>query len=277
MTEIPYSRLPIELPARYAHGPDSFPQPGVPRGSLHEYTWNESQVFRGTHRRYWVYVPAQYAEAEPASLMVFQDADWYIDQGRQARTPIVFDNLIHRGEMPVTIGVFVEPGEPDRRNVEYDAFSDAYATFLTEEILPAVRNRYAVTDEPDRWAIGGGSSGGNCAFTAAWMRPDRFRRVLCFVGAFAQIPGGNPYPELIRKAPTKRLRIFMQTVARDLNWDAPQDNFVSENLRVAAALAERGYDLRFVLGDGTHDGNHDGVILPDALRWLWLPTGPSLR
>ena len=114
MTEIPYVRQPIEFPVRYAHGPDSVPQSGVPRGALREYEWNESRVFPGTHRRYWVYVPAQYTDSEPASLMVFQDAEWYLDLEFEARAPIVFDNLIERGEMPVTIGVFVAPGEPGK-------------------------------------------------------------------------------------------------------------------------------------------------------------------
>jgi enterochelin esterase-like enzyme len=269
VTEIPYVRQPIQFPARYAHGPDSFPQPGVPRGALHEHDWNGSRVFPGTQRRYWVYVPAQYSETEPAALMVFQDARWYLDLDLEARAPIVFDNLIHQGDMPVTIGVFVAPGEPGNRNVEYDAFSDAYATFLLTEILPTVQSRYAITADHNRWAIGGGSSGGSCAFTAAWMRPDRFRRVLSLVGSFAQLHGGNRYPELIRETPTKPLRIFLHTVTRDLNWNAPHSNWLSENLRIAAALAERGYDFRFVLGDGGHDGNHDGVILPDGLRWLW--------
>ena len=273
MTEIPYVRHPTEFPARYAHGPDSFPQPGVPRGVLHEHEWNESRVYPGTHRRYWVYVPAQYT-AEPASLMVFQDAEWYLDLEFEARAPVVFDNLIQRGEMPVTIGVFVAPGEPRRRNAEYDAFSDAYATFLLTEILPAVQADYAITDDPDQWAIGGGSSGANCAFTVAWMRPDRFRRVLCVVGAFAQLEGGNRYLDLIPQTPARPLRIFLHTVTRDLNWDRPRYNSFSENLRMAAALAERGYDFRFVLGDGEHNGNHDGVVLPDALRWLWRTADP---
>lgn len=258
MTEIPYVPQPLEFPARYAHGPDSFPQPGVPRGVIHAHE---------VERRYYVYVPAQYTGSKPASLMVFQDADWYLDLDLEARAPVVLDNLIHRGEMPITIVVFVTPSED--RNVEYDAFSDTYATFLLTEIIPAIRGHYSVTDDPDQWAIGGGSSGGLCAFTAAWMRPDRFRRVLSFVGAFGQLDGGNRYPDLITETPKKPLRIFLQTVTRDLNWDAPENNFLSENLRVAAALAARGYDFRFVLGDGGHDGNHDGVILPDALRWLW--------
>jgi enterochelin esterase family protein len=216
--------------------------------------------------------------------MAFQDGHMYLDADGEMRVPVVFDNLIHRGEMPVTIGVFVDPGivatdsrerpgaDPTRnRNVEYDALSDAYATFLLTEILPNVRDRYAISDDPDDWAIGGGSSGGNCAFTVAWQRPERFRRVLSFLGSFAQLRGGNRYPELIRDTPRKPLRVFLQAATRDLNWDAAEFNWLSANLRVAAALAERGYDLRLVLGDGGHDPNHGGAILPDALRWLWRP------
>lgn len=241
-------------------------EPGVPR-----------------HQPALLGVPAQYADAQPASLMVFQDGHAYLDPEGELRAPVVFDNLIHRGEMPVTIGVFVDPGifdaelperlgwdpKPANRNVEYDAFSDAYAAFLLEEILPNVRDRYRIADDPDRWAIGGGSSGGSCALTVAWMRPDRFRRVLSFVGSFAQIEGGNRYPELIRQTPKKPLRVFLQAAARDLDWSRPELNWFSANLQVAAALAERGYDLRLVLGDGGHSPNHGGAILPDALRWLW--------
>jgi enterochelin esterase family protein len=190
---IPYVRQPVELstPVRYAHGPDSHRQQDVPRGTILEYEWSESRVFPATNRRYWVSVPAQYTASEPASLMVFHV---YLDPEGDIRASIVFDNLIHRGEMPVTIAVFVDPGEPENRNVEYDALNDVYATFLLPEILPNVRDRYAITDDPDQWAIGGGSAGGTCAFTVAWMRSDRFRRVLCYLGSFPQIPGGNTVP-----------------------------------------------------------------------------------
>ena len=271
LTELPYVPQPADFsrPVRYAHGPDSHRQPGVPRGTILDYEWTESRVFPGTSRRYWVYVPAQYTGSEPASLMVFQDGRRYLDPEDEMRVPVVLDNLIHRGEIPVTIGVFVDPGEPANRNLEYDTFSDAYATFLLTEILPNVRDRYRITDDPDQWAVGGGSSGGSCAFTVAWTRPDRFRRVLSFLGSFAQLQGGNRYPELIHATPKKPLRVFLQAATRDLNWDAAEHNWFSANLRVAAALAERGYDLRLVLGDGGHDTNHCGVILPDALRWLW--------
>jgi enterochelin esterase-like enzyme len=263
---IPYVRQPLAFPAQYEHGPDSFVHAGVPAGTLHEYR-NESSVFPGTRRRFWAHVPAQYTPAEPAALMVFQDAEWYMDLDFEVRAPVVLDNLIHKGEMPVAITVFVEASD-ESRNAEYDAFDDTYARFLLDEIVPAVRAEWAITDDPSRWAVCGGSSSGNCAFTVAWFRPERFQRVLSLLAAFQQIPGGNPYPELIRATPPKPLRIFMLAATQDINW-GPDRNSLKENLLVAAALSERDYDFRLVLGDGGHDGNHGGVILPDALRWLW--------
>jgi len=148
--------------------------------------------------------------------MVFQDGHLYVDPEGDVRAGAVLDQLIARGEVPVTIGVFVDPG-PDR-NLEYDAFDDAYATFLLTEILPSVLDAYSVTDDPDQWAIRGGSSGGACAFTVAWMRPDRFRRVFSSLGSFVQIPGGNPYPRLIEETPKKPLRVFLHAATKDLNW-----------------------------------------------------------
>jgi enterochelin esterase family protein len=208
--------------------------------------------------------------------MVFQDGWVYLDPDGIFRSSIVFDNLIHREEMPATIGVFVEPGA-GTRNAEYDAFTEAYADFLLTEVLPNVQARYSVTDDPEGWAIGGGSSGGNCALTVAWHRSDRFRRVVSLQGSFVQIPGGNPYPRLVEETPTKPLRVFLTAESRDLNWNEPEYNWFSSNLRVAAALAEQGYDLRLVVGDGEHTmqagRNHGAVILPDALRWLWRPPG----
>jgi len=196
--------------------------------------------------------------------MVFQDGWLYLNPDGAFRAGVVMDNLIHRGEMPATLGVFVDPGEPDNRNAEYDPFDDAYATFLLTEILPKVDESYRISDDPDQRAICGGSAGGYCAFSVAWNRTDRFRRVL-------SLTGGGPDPALIAKAPKKPLRVFMQAASRDTNWNAPKDNMLAEDLRVAAALAERGYDFRLVLGDGNHSpapGNHGATILPDALRWL---------
>jgi enterochelin esterase-like enzyme len=280
----PFRSLPLDLEdVQYEYGPDSYLRPGVPPGETVELRHDDSTAFPGTTRTVWIHVPAGYDPAEPAGLMLFQDGWWYLDPAGDIRSGTVLDNLVHRGEIPMTIGVFVDPGvfenrqdvdQRKNRNAEYDADDDRYATFLLTEVIPEVRRRYAIIDDPDRWGIVGGSSGGNCAFTAAWHRPDRFRRVVCFVSAFAQMPGGNPYPAIAPTAPRKPLRIFMQAGHRDACWNQGTNNFLAENLRVAAALAEAGYDFRLVLGDGGHNPNHAGVLMPDALRWV-LRADPS--
>lgn len=275
---VPYRPLPLHDDVTYAHGPDSSRRPGVPVGETVELTVADSTVYPGTTRRVWIHVPAGVgAGAEPAALVVFNDGWWYLDPDAQVRGGIVLDNLVHTGDLPPTIGVFVDPGvvpgreQPKHRNVEYDAFDDRYVTFLLNEVLPLVTVRYAVTEDPARRVLCGGSSGGNAAFTAAWLRPDRFGAVVAYLSSFAQMPGGNPYPDLIARTPRKPLRIFLQAGHKDLGWNAPTRNWFAENLRVAAALAEAGYDLRLVVGDGGHSPNHGGVLLPDALRWALGP------
>lgn len=279
-SEIPYRPLPLDQSdVRYAYGPDSVVRPGVPTGETIAFDWTGSAIYPGTVRKFWVHVPSRYDPSSPASLMVFQDGWWYLDPDGQVRGATVLDNLVHSGDIPPTIGVFVDPGvfpdteAPKNRNHEYDAFDDRYVTFLLTEIIPQVTARYAIAEEPERWGICGGSSGGNCAFTAAWFRPDRFRRVIGYLSSFTQMPNGNPYPRLLPDTPRKPLRVFLQAGHRDLRWNEPERNWLAENLRVAAALAEAGYDFRLVLGDGPHTPNHAGVLLPDALRWLWRPDG----
>jgi enterochelin esterase-like enzyme len=199
----------------------------------------------------------------------------YVDEEGEIRATVVFDNLIARGEMPLTIGIFVDPGmvdsDPgsDNRMNEYDPFSEAYAQFLLTEIIPNVQGNHRIIEDPDQWAICGGSAGACCAFTVAWFRPDQFRKVLLFLG------GDDFHEDLVKTTPKKPLRIFLQSAARDINWDATEENWVSISLRLAAAFIEKQYDFRFVLGDGGHSPNHGGAILPDALRWLWRSGTPS--
>lgn len=242
----------------YLPGPDS-----VARRSAQPGTLTELEV---AGRRVVVNVPASYDPDIPAGLVVFQDGAGFLDPGDDLRAGVVLDNLVHGGDIPVTLGVFVEP-EPDR-NAEYDAPDDRYATFLCDEVLPQVAARWAVAADPALRAICGFSSGGSAAFTAAWHRPDLFGGVVAFSASFPQVRGGDPYPQLIRATPPKPLRVFLQTAHRDLGWDEPEDNWLSHNLRVAAALLEAGYDVRLVVGDGGHDTSHAGALLPDALRWV---------
>jgi enterochelin esterase-like enzyme len=264
----------------YKLGEDSQRHENVPRGEVTEHQW-KSEIFEGTIRRYWVYVPAQYDDAEPAAVMVFQDGHTYVDESGQFRVPVVLDNLIHKGELPVMIAIFIDPGHkkdalperagwrprPENRSFEYDSLSDQYARFLLEEILPEVGKDYNLTDDPDRRAICGISSGGICAWTVAWERPDAFRKVLSHVGSFTNIRGGHVYPALIRKTEPRPIRVFLQDGSGDL--DNEHGNWPLANQQMAAALKFADYDYKFVYGEGGHNGIHGGAILPDSLRWLW--------
>ncbi len=256
---------------------DSKPQEGVPVGEVTKYRWTESKVYPGTERDYWVYVPAQYDSAKPACVMVFQDGGGYVSLKGHSRVPTVFDNLIHQGEMPVTIGIFINPGvvPPTRpgskgrrnRSFEYDSLGDQYARFLLDEIIPEVGKNYNLVDKAEGRAICGISSGGICAFTAAWERPDAFSKVVSYVGSFTNIRGGHVYQALIRKTERKPIRVFLQDGVNDL--DNLHGHWPLSNRQMAAALKFAGYDYRFEMGDGGHNGRHGGAILPEMLRWTW--------
>ncbi|MFC5413114.1 alpha/beta hydrolase [Larkinella bovis] len=259
------------------YGPDSERHEGVPKGRITKHIW-KSNVFPNTIREYYVYVPAQYSPNNPAALMVFQDGHAYVKEDGDFRVPIVFDNLIHQKVMPVTIGLFINPGQhgddlpkdawrPDNRSFEYDTLTDQYARFLIDEMIPEVSRNYKLADSPKMRAIGGISSGGICAFTVAWQRPDYFYRVLSHVGSFTNIKGGHVYPSLIRKAPKRDIKVFLQDGSNDL--DNAHGNWWLGNLQMDAALKFSKYDYKFVGGTGGHNGKHGGSILPESLRWLW--------
>ena len=273
----------VTLPVRsggaedYVLSADSLPRVGVPKGEVLQRRFVDSQVFPGTERKYWIYVPAQYDAKKPACVMVFQDGGGYVNPNGHSRVPTVFDNLIHDGSMPVTIGILIDPGvvPPSRKNAqprknrsfEYDSLSDRYARFLLEEILPTVGKDYNLTDNAPERAIAGISSGGICAFTVAWERPDAFQKVISYVGSFTNIRGGHVYPALIRKSEKKPIRVFLQDGTGDL--DNLHGNWPLANQQMAAALKFAGYDYRFEFCDGGHNGKHGGAILPEMLRWLW--------
>lgn len=274
----------------YKLGPDSFPQEGVPRGEVRgPFTLASEKVYPGTTRNYWVYVPAQYDPAKPASLFVFQDGHAFLNPEGDYRIPNVFDNLIYRREMPVTIGVFINPGHTaeqreatdeewgdgtTNRRVEYNALDDKYATMIIDELLPVLAKDYNLSSDPNDRGIGGASSGAICAFTVAWQRPDQFRKVASTIGSYTNIMGGHVYPDVIRESERKPIRVFLQDGmndnrgrrrgAYDSTWD-----WYTQNVKMVAALQEKDYDFNYVFGIGTHSNKHGGAVMPEMMRWLW--------
>lgn len=262
----------------YVLGPDSQPQ-DVPHGEVRKATFDQSKVYPGTTRDYFVYVPKQYDPAKPAALMVFLDGGGFAKPDGGYRVPVVFDNLIAKKEMPVTIAVMENPGsfkatapgakDRSNRSFEYDSLGDAHDRFLLEELLPVALQGLKVTEDPAGRAICGNSSGGICAFTAAWEKPAAFGKVVSHIGSFTNIRGGYVYPALIRasKDHPKPIRVFLQDGSNDL--DNLHGNWPLSSQEMAAALKFAGYDYKFVFGDGGHTSKHGGSIFPDTLRWLW--------
>ena len=262
----------------YVPGPDSKPQPDVPKGEIIKLSFDKSKIFPDTVRDYWIYVPAQYKPDKPACVFVMQD-------GIRFEAPTVFDNLINKKEIPITIGVFVAPGvvktpnaaaalDRFNRSFEYDGLGDAYARFLLEELLPEVETKKTadgrairLSHEGNDRAIGGGSSGAIAAFTAAWERPDAFSRVFSSIGTFVDLRGGMRYPALIRKFEPKPIRIYLQDGSNDLNIYGGDWWMANQTMERAFIFA--GYEVEHAWGDGGHTGKHATLIFPDALRWLW--------
>jgi gluconolactonase len=263
---------------KYAVDSASIEQPGVPKGETLKFTFSNSKIFPGTWREYWIYIPAEYRPEQPACVYVNQD-------GIQWKAPTVFDNLIYRKQMPVTIGVFVMPGRVlstdaesgiDRfnRSFEYDGLGESYARFILDEILPDVEKHTAtdgrvihLSKNGNDRAIGGSSSGAICAFTAAWECPGEFSRVFSAIGTYVGLRGGERYPTMIRKYEPKPLRVFLQDGSNDLNiyggdwWKA--------NETMERALVFAGYDVQHVWGAGGHSGQQGNSIFPEVMRWLW--------
>jgi enterochelin esterase-like enzyme len=275
--------------SHYQLGPDSLPRDGVAKGDVRGPYTLPSNAYPGTQHTYWVYVPAQYDPAVPASLMVFNDGQAFKNMDGDVRAPNVLDNLIDRREIPVMLAVFINPGRrPDQpeptpqewgdrttnRPTEYNSLDDKYARVIVDELLPVLKKEYNIADDPERRGIGGASSGAIAAFTVAWERPNQFRKVLSIVGSFTNIRGGHAYADIVRKSEKKPIRIFLQDGRNDNRgvrsggYDETWDWFL-QNVRLMKALTDKGYEVNYTWGIGRHGQKQGGAIFPEMMRWLW--------
>ena len=273
----------------YKLGPDSLPQEGVPKGRLIGPTTLPCEVYPGTSHTYWVYVPAQYEATRPAALMIYNDGQAMISMNGDVRVPNVFDNLIFRREMPVTIGVFINPGRrPDQpepsprdwgdrntnRPTEYNTPDDKYARVIVDELMPVLAKHYNISKDPEMHAIAGASSGGIAAFSVAWERPNEFRKVISVVGSFVNLRGGQVYPERVMASEKKPIRMFFQDGVNDNRalrgdkYDADRDWHL-QNVRLVEAMTKKGYDVNYTWGIGLHGQKQGGAIMPEMMRWIW--------
>lgn len=264
---------------------DSQPQHGVPHGHFVGPLHLPSKVFPGYAHTYYVYVPAQYDPAIPAAVTVFNDGQAMMAEPGDVQAQYVLDNLIYRREIPVMLGVFINPGRrPDQeeptpkhwgdgttlRGDEYNPPNDKYPRVIVDELMPALRKEYNISPDPEQHAIMGASSGGCAAFAVAWFRPDDFRKVMTFVGSYTDLRGEFIYPELVAAAPRKPLRIFLQDGRNDLRaTDNPKRDWFYQNVRLMHALEAKGYDLNYSWGMNNHGQKMGGMIFPSMMRWIW--------
>jgi enterochelin esterase-like enzyme len=291
LAQTPGTSTPAPNPdSQYRLGPDSLPQEGVPKGEIRGPYTLPSQVYPGTQHTYWAYVPTQYDPSVPAALMVFQDGQAFKDEKGDMRAHHVMDNLIYRREIPVMIGVFINPGrrpdqpEPTLKNwgdrdtnrpKEYNSLDDKYARVITEELMPALKKDFNISKDPEMHGIGGSSSGAIAAFTVAWERPNDFRKVLSNVGSFVNLRGGHVYPEKVLASEKKPIRVYLcdgrndnRGLRKNGQYDETKDWF-HQNVRLMKALAEKGYDVNYSWGMNNHGQKFGGAILPEMMRWLW--------
>jgi enterochelin esterase-like enzyme len=294
----------LDLPA---FGPLSYLQPGVPSGTLSEKITHTSKIYDGMKSEYWIYVPAQYRPETPVALMVFQDGGGYIDRNGNNPTLNAIDNLIAQKKIPLMICVFINPGDisdspgtptftfvkaysekwkrtlkDSMRSTLYDTVSDRYIRFLRDEVLSDVAAKYNLRKDSYSRAITGLSSGGICAFNAAWQMPDQFSRVISWIGSFSSIQwkedpavpdGGQDYPDKVLREAKRNIRVWLQDGSEDL--DLRYGNWPLANLRMANALKTMEYDFHFSFGKGTHNSGHGAVEFPAEMTWLWRDYDPS--
>ena len=294
----------LDLPA---FGPLSYLQSGAPSGRLSEKIVHTSKIYGGMKSEFWIYVPAQYDPKTPAAVMVFQDGGGYIHRDGNNPALNVIDNLIAEKKIPVMICVFINPGDisesagtptynfvksysdksqrslkDSMRSVLYDTVSDRYVRYLRDEILAEVGAKYNIRKDSYSRAITGLSSGGICAFNAAWQMPEQFSRVISWIGSFESIQwkedpaipdGGQDYPNKVRREPKRNIRVWLQDGANDI--DALFGDWPLANLRMATALKFKEYDFHLSFGEGTHNSAHGAAEFPEEMMWLWRDYDPA--
>lgn len=268
------------------YNPDSYPQPGVPRGTLSEKHTISSKIYDGMKADYWYYASPGVDPNVPSPLMVWQDGQTIVGGDlSKLRLFTVTENLVAQKLIPPMVHVLIAPGfshdGKPMRSIEYDTVSDRYNRFLLEEVLPEVEKVYKLRPDGYSRGIAGESSGGICSLNSAWFNSEKFARVHSTIGSYTSIQwhpeekldGGNLYPFMIRKMPKRNIRVWMSDGADDL--ENAHGSWPLQNIQLANSLKMREYDFHFRFGHATHDSAQAAIDLPESLAWLWRDYDPS--
>ena len=263
---------------------DSYAQPGVPEGKLTGPIVHESKIYPGMKSNYWYYVPAQWDGTTPLAVQIWGDGQMYTRRTTNYRVLEALDNLTQQKKIPPMVNIFIQPGMVEQRamrSIEYDSVNDTYARFLLEEILPEVGKQVKLRDDGYSRAMVGESSGGICAFNAAWFKPGEISRVLSWIGSFAALQpsaaepvGGAAYPIMVRREAKRNIRLWMQDGAEDQE-NPRAGSWPLANIALANSLKLKVYDYHFSFGVGTHNQAQGSAELPESLIWLWRDYDPA--
>jgi len=259
------------------YNPDSYPKPGVAKGTLSEKHTITSKIYEGSTADYWVYASPGVDPARPAPVMVWQDGGGLVKGDLASlRLFTVTENLVAQKLLPPIVYVMISPGSGARmRSIQYDTVSDRFGRYLLEEVLPEVEKTYKLRADGYSRGIAGESSGAICAFNTAWHFPEKFTRVQSTIGSYTalqwhpeeHLDGANVYPFLIRKEARKNIRIWQSDGMDDI-----ENQFGSwplQAVQFANSLKMKGYDFHFRFGEAAHDSAQAAIDLPESLAWLW--------
>lgn len=285
--------------------PLSYRLPGAPTGTISERRTITSSIYGGAAADYWLYVNHGIDEARGAPVMVWLDGLACVGDldALNMRMQTVTDNLVHRGQMPPTVHVLLQPSvggtrqpEPDglpplfaMRSLQFDSLTEEFGRYLLDELLPEVGTSVKLRRDGYSRAIAGASSGGSCAFKVGWFEPAEFSRIHSTIGSFTAlgwhpeqgIEGCHVLPLLVRRERRRNLRVWLSDGAYDIDagpevarWQR-SGSWPLSNLALAQALKTSGYDFHFRFGEAGHNLAQWSLDLPESLAWLWRGYDPE--
>jgi enterochelin esterase family protein len=276
----------VELPSAPPQ-PWFQPRNDAPKGELRK-TPFRSRIL-GNERTLTIYTPPGYDPAgRPYRLLILMDAEAYTSN---VPAPVILDNLMNAGKIFPVVAVFVgnlSAGQPVARTTELSCYKP-FATFLADELLPWIRERYHVSSVAAETMLGGASRGGLAAVCAALEYPEQFGNVSAQSGFFvykdrnwfknvepASAPDAESRDELAwdrygevmqRVAESARFRIrFYLDVGKFENNFHPSPLTANRHLR--DVLIARGYEVKYQEFVGHHSPVNWRGTFPDALLFL---------
>jgi enterochelin esterase-like enzyme len=268
------------------YNPDSYPKPGVPKGTLSEKRTITSQIYDGATADYWIYASPGVDPARPAPLMVWQDGQGLINGDLSSlHLFTVTENLVAQKLIPPMVHVMISPAldrnKRSLRSVQYDTVSDRFGRFLMEEVLAEVEKTYKLRPDGYSRGIAGESSGAICSLNVAWYFTDKFSRVHSTIGSYTSIQwrpeehldGGYIYPFRIRKEPKKNIRIWQSDGMEDI--ENQFGSWPAQAVQLANSLKMKGYDYHFRFGEAAHNSAQAALDLPESMAWLWRDYDPA--